>query len=355
MNLSFDTVVVGAGLAGCCAALSLAKSEEVLLIDEEAPGSGASGVPIGLVSPLMARRARPVWRMQEAVSAFQQLVEEADAESCFDHTGVLKAARSAEQADEFKDAARKWSEHGEWIPSTEAARNWPFLFSEHGVLRVTSGGIVPMPIFCNALVEASICRGSSFRANSRLFSWKESGEGVTVFLDSGEEIRAKKLILSVGWGFKQFTDLSALRLHPIKGQWIRLVKPAEFPAGVTVSSRSYLASDRESVVVGSSYEHSFSDMNPTEPVIQDLTREAAFLAPSLEGAELLDAGAGVRITVPEIRLPMLGPIPEHKRVWIFTGLGAKGLLMAPLLAQELPQFFAKPSTIPKEISVNLIK
>ena len=43
--------------------------------------------------------------------------------------------------------------------------------------------------------------------------------------------------------------------------------------------------------------------------------------------------AGVRVTVPGIRLPMVGPVPGFERVWIFTGFGAKGLLTAPLRAR----------------------
>ena len=75
------------------------------------------------------------------------------------------------------------------------------------------------------------------------------------------------------------------------------------------------------------------------------------MLPILQDATVLDATAGVRVTVPGTRLPMLGPLPDRSCIWIFTGLGSKGLLMAPLLARDLPAFFEKPETIPPEVRV----
>ena len=75
------------------------------------------------------------------------------------------------------------------------------------------------------------------------------------------------------------------------------------------------------------------------------------MVPALAGAPLLDARAGVRVTVPGDRMPLLGPLPGRKRIWILTGLGSKGLMMAPLLARTLPHYLTNPSTIPVDVHV----
>ena len=81
---------------------------------------------------------------------------------------------------------------------------------------------------------------------------------------------------------------------------------------------------------------------------------AARLLPALADAQILDARAGVRVTVPHVasplRLPLLGPLPGQPRLWVFTGLGAKGLLTAPLLAHALPHALTDPSHLPDEVS-----
>jgi glycine/D-amino acid oxidase-like deaminating enzyme len=55
--------------------------------------------------------------------------------------------------------------------------------------------------------------------------------------------------------------------------------------------------------------------------------------------------------VPGTRLPMVGPLPGYRRVWVFTGLGSKGLMTAPLLSARLPDFLRDPDQIPSDVAV----
>ncbi len=77
------------------------------------------------------------------------------------------------------------------------------------------------------------------------------------------------------------------------------------------------------------------------------------MSPLFSELSVRDARAGVRVTVPGSYLPMLGPLPDADRVWLFTGLGSKGLLMAPMLAAELPGYLSGSSPIPDEIRPRL--
>jgi glycine oxidase len=68
---------------------------------------------------------------------------------------------------------------------------------------------------------------------------------------------------------------------------------------------------------------------------------------------VLEPRAGVRVTVPRThspqRLPLVGPLTGRRRVWVFTGLGSKGLLTAPLLARDLGSWLEAPERIPAEV------
>ena len=60
------------------------------------------------------------------------------------------------------------------------------------------------------------------------------------------------------------------------------------------------------------------------------------------------AKAAFRATVPD-RLPLVGQMASMENVWVMTGLGARGLLFAPLLAELLAcQLAAEP--LPQGIS-----
>ena len=88
MNTNFDTIIAGAGLAGASAAMALAKSgQRVCILDRSEFASGASGSGLALVSPMMSRKGRPVWKVREALDRLGRT-----------DTGLLRPASSLDQA-----------------------------------------------------------------------------------------------------------------------------------------------------------------------------------------------------------------------------------------------------------------
>ena len=77
------------------------------------------------------------------------------------------------------------------------------------------------------------------------------------------------------------------------------------------------------------------------------------MLPALADLPVLETQAGVRVSVPGIRLPVLDRLPGSRRIWVFGGLGSKGLLMAPLLARDLADYLAMPETIPSELRLRM--
>lgn len=59
--------------------------------------------------------------------------------------------------------------------------------------------------------------------------------------------------------------------------------------------------------------------------------------------------AGVRPVCKDMR-PVLGPHPLHPRIWVFNGLGAKGILRAPYLAQHLVNVLEKKEPLWEEVN-----
>ena len=88
---------MGAGLAGASAALALSEREDVLILEAVEPAAGASGVAGGLFSPMIALRGRPVWRIDDAIEAFQAQLRASAATHLFDDRGVLRPAKDEQQ------------------------------------------------------------------------------------------------------------------------------------------------------------------------------------------------------------------------------------------------------------------
>lgn len=341
----------------------------------------ASSIGSGISSPLMSRRARPVWRMESAVSALKHLMDITRADALFSKKGILKLALSEEQAADFKDAAGKWPVYGQWIDTMDAGRRWPAIHAPFGALHVSEGTSVSLPAWSEHLIRYAASRGARCMTDARMHSWTERGPKITVRIRVGggkngriEGIDTSRLILALGADYLRFAELAALNLHPIKGQWALVECPHFEDDVIPVSGAGYVVEEKRIVdekqfsgqkqfgsqkqtkdspglSLGSTFEHAYRHLRTDRGSLSGMISNAAQMIPAVEQSRVLASGAAIRVTVPGIRLPMVGPLRRDSNVWIFTGLGSKGILMAPMLALELPNYFSDPSSIPKEIRV----
>lgn len=346
-----DFVVAGGGLAGACAAMRLARHGSVAVI-ERGP---TSSVGAGLVNPILGLRARPVWRIEEALRTLDETIALAGAEQSYRRGPTLRPALDDEQARRFRQTAAEHPAHCTWLDGLDL--DW--FDTPLGALRIDTGGAIDIQELTERLLFDIAIRHAS------LMGWMQGDDEVVVQMSSanidaaqsaGEEfLSARFLILALGRGYTAFPELMRLQLHQVKGQTIRTTRPSALPPGAPhLAGAGYVASDHDALVCGSTYEHRFADLEPSRRATQTILKKIERMLPSIRDVEVLDERAGVRVTVPGIRLPMVGPVPHHQNVWIFTGLGAKGLLTAPLVAKELPDYLLDPGRIPGEIQVRSV-
>ncbi len=344
----YDFLIAGAGLAGACAALHLSVHGSVFVVERHEPSAGGSGA--GLVNPILGLRARPVWRIEAALPALDSVVERADADDLYRRGPTLRPAYGSEQVERFRQTAHDHPQHASWISPAACADRFPLVAAPDGALLISTGGAIDVPGLTARLLAAAGAYGAVLRTKTALTGWDD--EGVT--LEGGKRIRAGRVILALGRGFARFPELARLRLHQVKGQTIRLERPRGLPDDLPhLAGRGYVAHENDSLVAGSTYEHTFDHSRPTKRGAAAIRRNVQTMLPSLREARVVESRAGVRVTVPGIRLPMIGPLPGRENVWIFTGFGAKGLLTAPLAAAELPGYFARPESIPPEMRVRM--
>lgn len=359
----FDTIIVGAGLAGASVALHLSRQERVLLIEADKPGAGASGVAGGLFSPLIALRGRPVWRIDEAIDAFRHQLDIAGATDLFDDRGVLRPAKDPQQVEFFKQSARMAPQHAVWLPPEEARARYPKIASPLGALFASTGGACSTSAFATQMTRAAVKNGATLLSPCVATNWGETADTAYIDVCSATDTApantrryyAGRLILAIGRTFFEHPALQTLDLHAVKGQTIRVKRPAglAFEDLPPTSGLAYIIPEQDTLAIGSSFEHTFEDDALSDAVTQSLLDKAAAVLPGLEAAPVLEAHVGIRVTVPRIRLPMVGPLPGRTRTWAFTAFGSKGLLLAPLLARALKSYFTRPELIPDEIRVRI--
>ena len=345
-----DVVIAGAGLAGACAALVLSRDRHVTVLEADRPAGGASGAAAGLVNPFMGRKAKRAWRADEALDALAEL----DAETrvgAFRRTGILRPTGSPAQAEVFRQRA---AEHAglDWLAPEAAAERFPLVGAPHGLLVVGEGGAVAIPAFVRAALATAEERGAEV-VRARLTGWRRERTSLVAITDHGAT-RTRHLLLAVGDGARSLAPLAALPLHRVKGQTVRVERPPALPSDhPAVAGAGYAVPGPDGVVVGATFEHAFESLAPDPALDAGLVAKATALLPSLDGTAVLDRRAGVRLTVPSAvsprRLPLAGPLPGHDGAWVLTGLGAKGLLTAPLIARRLPDALDGRQPLPPEL------
>ena len=339
---SFDVVVAGAGLGGTCAALWLSTSSRVLLLSGTA--SAASGIAAGLVNPFAGQRVVPVWHADLAYKDLLDTLAHADATDTYNTSGILRPALSEEQAVRLRTLALEHADSFAWLSCDETHARYPYVSAPFGAA-ITTGGVVDTPRMLEYALRTIESRCAVL--SSDLVSWEDFGSGVSVALKSGPSLRASKLILALGAGYKSFPALSGLNLHCIKGQIVRVRAP-EYPScSIPVSGYGYVVPLRDTLILGTTYEHSYQDDQPTRLGSKNILALTQQMVPCLEAADVLDTAAGIRVGVPGTRLPMVGPLSEN--VWVLAGLGSKGLLLGAHIGRNLANWIINPEHVPNEL------
>lgn len=308
------------------------------MLERAQPASGASGVAAGIVNPFMGQRARPAFEHREALDTLATLLRVTALDS--PAPGLARPARDQAQANVFKQRSVEHAAALAWVHPDEAADRWPDVAAPYGALFVRDGRSMDVQL----LVERLLCRtNAELRSGVRGTAVEVDAQGA-VETASGERLSPDVTILCTGAAPGPF--FSRLPLHQVKGQLIRLDAGALAERLPILAGDGYVAPGFNSVLVGSTFEHHFTDEAPDAAGIEALRRKAESLVPALSGAPLLSAEAGVRVTVPGTRRPLIGPISRSGRLWVFNGLGAKGLMTAPLLASRLWEYLNEPARIP---------
>ncbi len=323
--------IVGGGLAGVSIAWGLAQKADLVLFD--AGEAGASELPAGMVNPFMGRLARPIWRMEAIWDAFHAFLHRTGTASLFKPSGLLRPVQYPRQKEYFQHMVARFSHRLSWWSAEEVAERFPTVVAPDGALWVKDAGILPMRTWVHAMRSLIRKTGHEVYERMRIVDWQETNTGVRVQAATGEIFQVSHLIVAPGAGFVHLPALRKLKLHRIKGQMVEIVPPeGTIPP---LGGSGYVLPLDGQTFLGSSYEHTFTDLRPSPDKAREILEKIARMWPDVHTAAIRATYVGVRVTVPGTRLPMVGPLPGHRRVWIATGLGTRGILMSLWLGTHL--------------------
>lgn len=321
-----NTVIVGAGVAGCCLAYRLAsRGLPVTLLDKGRIGAqGASSVPLALLNPNRGRSARASLFDLASLEATWALVSDLEALG-LDHgahkTGVLRVASNARQAKGWQALAGVSWLLPEALSAVAGGVHAPF-----GGVLVPQGGWLEPKKFLAALVGASRRRGAKVYEGCELRALSADGGSYTLHSSVGE-MRANTVVLATGASLTPSLPLP--KLERSAGDVIGLETSLRLPC--PVAGAVYTGRKGSRCYVGGNHrapEHH----DPAAPY--RLQSAAGWFVPALKEAKLASVWTGVRAKTAGNQPITLELAPG---LWFLGCFAGRGFLSAALVTEALAE------------------
>ncbi|RRS32025.1 MAG: FAD-dependent oxidoreductase [Epsilonproteobacteria bacterium (ex Lamellibrachia satsuma)] len=208
MSKAYDTIIIGAGIAGCCTAFALQqKGQKVLLVDRSSvAASGGSGAAGAFVSPKIGKGSA----LQELTNEAYEYAKEFYPKyfpKYFHQTGVIRIPKDSEDAKKFQAYEAFNTSKYRWVNKEELKTlgiknaEESFLFEE--------AGVCDAPELCNAILKQV-----SFRQFDVL-SLEYNDNHWTILNVQHSTLNARNIVLATGYQ----NTLFDMRYMGVKGTW----------------------------------------------------------------------------------------------------------------------------------------
>lgn len=326
-----EAIVVGAGIIGAACAWQLAQQGlQVLLVDNQRAGATAAGMGhLVCMDDNPAELALSAYSLQLWRSLVERMPESCAWRGC----GTLWLA---ERDDEMAIAEGKLQRMAEYGVTSEALNAAQVIALEPmlrpglaGGLRVPGDGIVYAPNVARWLV---VDAGPAVRVIAGEVSVLEQQ---AVVLTSGERLTAPVVVLACGLQADRLLEQPLLRAKKghlaITDRYPQRVRHQLVELGYGASAH---ASDGTSVafnvqarptgqlLIGSSRQFDVPDSDIDMPLLAAMLARAGTFLPALAQMNIIRCWTGLRAASAD-GLPLLGPHPQHR--WLWLALGHEGL------------------------------
>ncbi len=353
-----DLLIIGAGLAGSFLALSLSRAGEspTLIHDNSAT---ASWVPLALYNPASTIRARKGWAAEKCHDALHSCLEELAGEGfpiddIVSREGVIRPCLDEGMRENFIKSAENeaWPKGWvEWLEPEEMQNRFPRAEYRFGGLWVPYGMTFDTPLLLSAIHKLLEHKYKCRIIRDTVQQIEPNSESAQIICTQNS-FDAKRVVVAAGSAVNNLVNLSGIKIHQVKGQTLETRKPAQISFGASVSSRGYIALKGSRMVIGSTYEHHFSDLETTQKAAERLLQKVAGTFPgiSTQSLDIETQWAGIRVTTPD-RRPLLGKLPGSNSIFLSAGFGSKGMVYAPYCGQLLAENIISGSDLPFEVSL----
>lgn len=342
-----EYLIIGQGLAGTllCHFL-LSKNKSVILIDECRPTT-SSRVAAGLFHPITGRRIVKTWMIETLYSFssdfyFQQ--EKMLHTNFFFPKNIIELLSSAH---EFNVWSERLADPGinQYLANLpEQSRYDGKLKAFFKMIALTGSGWMDIALYQEVSLHHFVGLGIHQSGKFKHELLKVADDGIYY-----DDILAEKIIFCEGSDALKNPLWNWLPFQPSKGE-ILTIACADLPEEyILLKGLFIIPLGNHRFRVGSTYSWDYTDEQPGKSGINELLTKLKEII--IVPFEVIDHKSAIRPTTKD-RRPFIGNHPKMKNVYIFNGLGTKGVLLGPYFANEFANHLVDGTKVHGEVDIS---
>jgi gamma-glutamylputrescine oxidase len=357
-----EVAVLGAGIAGCIAALALARAGvRVVVLDARRPGEGATGRsagflirgtadhPVRVAASLGEERALELWQYTaRSLDGLIALIGDERLLCGLRRPGGLVLAVDSEEARDLDASARligRVEPPGEIWTAADVAHRTGFAGFTAGWFRPDDALLDPARL-CTALAALAERAGACFVSDVRVLQIEETPRGPLRVRTERGVVQADRALLAVNAALPPLVPRLADVVTPVRAQ---MHVTAPDPRGASLPWPVYAHHGYEYWRQEPTGELLFGGGRWAEPAAERGVRDDTRVSETVHVAqrEFVDrhlpafaalapaaCWSGIMAYTPD-GLPLVGALPGSSRQWICAGWNGHGLALAPRSATVL--------------------
>ena len=334
-----DVLIVGFGLAGW-ALTEVLKQQGKSFVVFDAKKQSSSSVATGIYNPVVLKRFTPVSQAQELMN-FSIPFYAKLANGHYQHPmSIWRVFAKAAEQNKWMEALDKPA-LSPYMSSTLYDRDTYNITAPHGFGEVLHTGRID--------VRGLLHHASHNLAKTHSFIQEQFDYNALKITDEGvayKQWTARYIVFAEGVGVKHNPWFASLPIVPNKGEWLEVFCKGLQLTQMIKGSVFIVPLGNDRYRVGATYARTFDSLAPTAVnrawLINQFKKYAAL------PFEVLFHGAGLRPTVPD-RHPIVGTHPNYQSLSCINGLGSRGVLWAPFLADLLVKHLYSDTSLPDNL------
>ncbi|RZK12841.1 MAG: NAD(P)/FAD-dependent oxidoreductase [Flavobacterium sp.] len=323
-----DYLIVGSGIAGIAFAETCIQNDKsFILFDNDSQNS--SKVAGGLYNPVILKRFSKLENAQEQLillASFYSSIQNRINTKINFPLPILRKFFSIEEQNNWFIASDKIG-LSPFLSTTIHYKQYEGIDAPYGYGEVLQTGYVDTALLLDAF-RSYLKNNDLFHNQTFDYELLEVGADFIQYKD----IKARHIIFAEGFGMHANPFFKHLPLDGTKGE-LFIIKAQGLHLDVIVNTSVFiLPLGNDLFKVGATYNWADKTDLPTEEGKQELiSRIKEILSCDFE---IIEHFAGVRPTVKD-RRPLVGTHPDHTNIHILNGLGTRGVMLGPSMAQVL--------------------